>query len=136
MSARFLLLVVSIVLLYVIGARGLLLLALAFLVSGVASFVLLSKQRDVMSGALMARIKNGQRRASGFRARLEEGARAEDEDLSALVDPVRAARQPPAGADEVARIPIGVTLQVVLVLGLGHPERPGRGHLGDYLARP
>jgi len=78
MSARFLLLVVSIVLLYVIGARGLLLLALAFLVSGVASFVLLSKQRDVMSGALMARIRN--RQANGFRARLEEGARAEDDD--------------------------------------------------------
>jgi hypothetical protein len=33
-----------------------------------------------MSGALMARIRTGQRRGAGFRARLEEGARAEDED--------------------------------------------------------
>ena len=58
-SARILLLVVSVVLLYLVGARGLLLLALAFLVSGIASFVLLSRQRDVMSGALLARLKNG-----------------------------------------------------------------------------
>jgi hypothetical protein len=42
--------------------------------------VLLSRHRDVMSSALMNRIKNGQRRAAGFRARIEEGARAEDED--------------------------------------------------------
>jgi Mn2+/Fe2+ NRAMP family transporter len=74
------LLVVSVVLLYLVGARGLLLLALAFLVSGIASFVLLSRQRDVMSGALLSRLKNGRSRAAGFRARLEEGARAEDED--------------------------------------------------------
>jgi hypothetical protein len=79
-SARILLFVVSIILLYVVGARGLLLVALACLVSGIASFVLLSRQRDVMSSALMARIRPGQRRAAGFRARLEEGARAEDDD--------------------------------------------------------
>ena len=78
-SARIVLLVVSVVLLYLAGARGLLLLALAFVVSGIASFVLLSRQRDKMSGALMARIGTRQRRP-GFRARLEEGARAEDED--------------------------------------------------------
>jgi Mn2+/Fe2+ NRAMP family transporter len=79
-SARILLLVVSIVLLYLIGARGLLLLALACLVSGIASFVVLSRQRDRMSGSLMRRIRNGQGRVAGFRARLEEGARAEDDD--------------------------------------------------------
>ena len=79
-SARILLLVVSIIVLYVVGARGLLLLVLACLVSGIASFVLLSRQRDKMSGALMARIGTRQRRATGFRARLEEGARVEDDD--------------------------------------------------------
>ncbi len=79
-SARILLLVVSMILLYLVGARGLLLLALAFVVSGIASFVLLSKQRDVMSGALMGRLKNGRQRGPGLRARLEEGARAEDEE--------------------------------------------------------
>ncbi len=79
-SARIVLLVVSAVLLYLAGARGLLLLVLAFVVSGIASFVLLSGQRDKMSGALLARLKNGRPRVPGFRARLEEGARAEDED--------------------------------------------------------
>ena len=80
-SARIVLLVVSAVLLYLAGARGLLLLVLAFAVSGVVSFVLLSRQRDVMSGALIARLKARRPRAGGFRARLDEGARAEDEDL-------------------------------------------------------
>ena len=79
-SARILLLVVSIILLYLVGARGLLLVALACAVSGIASFVLLSRQRDAMSSALMARIRTGKQRAAGFRARIEEGARAEDED--------------------------------------------------------
>jgi Mn2+/Fe2+ NRAMP family transporter len=79
-SARLVLLVVSAVLLYLAGARGLLLLALAFVVSGIASFVLLSRQRDIMSGALLTRMRNGRARAAGLRTRLEEGARAEDED--------------------------------------------------------
>jgi hypothetical protein len=79
-SARILMLVAALILLYLIGIRGLLLLVLACLVSGLLSFVLLSRQRDRMSGALIARLKNGQRRATGFRARLDEGARAEDED--------------------------------------------------------
>jgi hypothetical protein len=79
-SARILLLVVSIILLYLVGARGLLLLALACVVSGIASFVLLSRQRDVMSSALMGRIRNRRRRVAGLRARIEEGAQAEDED--------------------------------------------------------
>jgi Mn2+/Fe2+ NRAMP family transporter len=81
-SARILLLVAAMVLLYLAGARGLLLLALAFVVSGILSFVLLSRQRDVMSGALMARLRRRRERvrAVGLRARLEEGSRAEDED--------------------------------------------------------
>ena len=79
-SARIVLLVASAFLLYLAGARGLLLLLLAFVVSRIARFVLLSRQRDVMSGALMTRLKSGRQRGPGFRARLEEGARAEDED--------------------------------------------------------
>ncbi len=79
-SARILLLVVSVVLLYLVGARGLLLLALAFVISGGASFVLLSRQRDRISAALSARVGSGRGRIAGFRARIEEGARAEDDD--------------------------------------------------------
>ena len=75
-SARILLFVVATVVLYLVGARGVLLLALALVVSGIASYVLLSKQRDRMSGSLTGRL----RRARDFSARLEEGASAEDDD--------------------------------------------------------
>lgn len=37
---------------YLAGARGLLLVALAFLISGLFSYVLLSKQRDALAAAL------------------------------------------------------------------------------------
>ena len=72
-SARLLLLVVVLGLLYLIGARGLLLVGLALVISGVISFVVLSRQRDAMSGAITSRI-------GVFRQRLDEGTRAEDED--------------------------------------------------------
>jgi TctA family transporter len=79
-SARIALFLVALVLLYFAGARGLLLAALALLVSGIASFVLLSRQRDVMSGALATRLRGVRHQASEFRARLNEGTRAEDRD--------------------------------------------------------
>ena len=88
-SARILLLVVALIVLYLAGARGIVLLALALLVSGLASYVLLSRQRDAMSNALTRRLgKTGEkgereprkRWGAEFRARLEEGTRAEDED--------------------------------------------------------
>lgn len=79
-SARIVLFLVALVLLYLAGARGLLLAALALLVSGIASFVLLSRQRDIMSGALTSRLGGARKRAGSFRARLDEGTRAEDED--------------------------------------------------------
>jgi Protein of unknown function (DUF4229) len=79
-SARILLFVVAVVVLYLVGARGILLLALSLVISGIASYVLLSKQRDRMSGALTNRVVNGRRRARGFSSRLDEGARIEDDD--------------------------------------------------------
>ncbi len=79
-SARIVLFLAALVLLYLAGARGLLLAALALLVSGIASFVLLSRQRDIMSGALTSRLGGVRKRAGNFRARLDEGTRAEDED--------------------------------------------------------
>jgi hypothetical protein len=78
-SARILLLVIALVLLYVAGARGFLLLALAFVVSALASYVLLSKQREVMAGALNRRLGKMTSKAAEFRGRIEEGAAAEDE---------------------------------------------------------
>jgi hypothetical protein len=77
-SARILLLVVALILLYLAGARGLILVLLACVVSALASYVLLSKQRDAMSGALTRRLGKAGRKAAEFRARLDEGTRAED----------------------------------------------------------
>ncbi len=77
-AARILLLVVALVLLYLAGARGFLLLALAFVISALASYVLLSKQREVMAGALNRRLSRVTAKAAEFRERLEEGTAAED----------------------------------------------------------
>ncbi len=77
-SARILLLVAALVLLYLAGARGFLLLALAFVISALASYVLLSKQREVMAGALNRRLSRVTAKAAEFRERLEEGTAAED----------------------------------------------------------
>lgn len=72
-TARILLFAVATLLLYLAGARGLLLLGLALLVSGIASYMLLSRQRDAMSGALVKRLTRA-------RQRLDAGAASEDDD--------------------------------------------------------
>ena len=82
-SARILLLVISVVLLYLAGARGILLLALAFVISALASYVLLSRQRDVLAGALNRRLGRVTAKATEFRQRIDDGAAAEDEDVGA-----------------------------------------------------
>jgi hypothetical protein len=79
-SARFVLFLIALVVLYFAGARGLLLAGLALVVSGIASFVLLSRQRDVMAGALAGRLRGVRNRAGEYRSRLDEGSRAEDQD--------------------------------------------------------
>ena len=70
--SRILLFVAALLLLRLAGARGLLLVGLALLVSGIVSYVLLSRQREAMSGALAARLRS-------LRTRIDEGARAEDD---------------------------------------------------------
>jgi hypothetical protein len=78
--SRLLLFVAVLLLLDLAGARGLLLIALALLISGLLSYVLLSRQRDAMAGSLFGRLSGRARRAGSFRSRLAEGARAEDTD--------------------------------------------------------
>ena len=72
-TARILLFAAATGLCYLAGARGLLLLGLALLVSGSASYVMLSRQRDAMSGALVNRLRT-------LRTRIDAGAKAEDRD--------------------------------------------------------
>jgi len=70
---RLVLFVAAFALLYFAGAKGLLLLGGAILVSGVISYFLLNSQRTAMAGAISRRVTN-------FRERLDSGTRAEDED--------------------------------------------------------
>ncbi|HEY6787394.1 MAG TPA: DUF4229 domain-containing protein [Trebonia sp.] len=79
-SARILLFVASLVVLHLAGAQGWLLILLALLVSGLASYILLSRQRDRMSAALSGRLTKAGAKAAEFRSRLDEGAAAEDVD--------------------------------------------------------
>jgi len=72
-TARLLIFAVVLGLLYVAGARELLLVGLALVISGILSYVVLSRQRDAMSGAIASRMGN-------FRHRLDAGSRAEDGD--------------------------------------------------------
>jgi hypothetical protein len=82
--ARFLLFVVALWLVYLAGARGLLLFGLALVISGIISLIVLSRLRDVMSGAITSRI-------SSFRGRLDEGSRAEDDDAASVGERASAA---------------------------------------------
>jgi len=65
--------VVVFLVLYVAGARSILLLGLALVISGVISYFVLSPQRNAMAGAIGKRVGN-------FRNRLDAGTRAEDDD--------------------------------------------------------
>jgi uncharacterized protein DUF4229 len=65
--------VVVFLLLYLAGARSLLLLGGSILISGVISYFALTAQRSAMSGAIG-------RRLGDFRSRLDAGTRAEDKD--------------------------------------------------------
>jgi Protein of unknown function (DUF4229) len=66
---RFALFAATLGLLYLAGARGLLLLALAVLVSGLISLVLLMRQRDAVSGVLVQRVERTRRRFRAAQAR-------------------------------------------------------------------
>lgn len=85
--ARFLLFAAALGLVYLAGARGLLLFGLALVISGIISFVVLSRLRDAMSGAITSRI-------SRFREGLDEGSRAEDDDPASVDEPASAGPDP------------------------------------------
>ena len=71
-AARILLFAVALGLIYLAGARGLLLFALALVVSGAASYILLSRMRDNMAGSIGRRIDS-------VRSRIDQGAGVEDD---------------------------------------------------------
>jgi hypothetical protein len=89
-TARILMFGVSVMLLYFAGARGILLLGLALLISAVASYILLNKQRQIMAGRLNRRLSRVGEKATEIRERLEEGAKAEDPDDAELDETAKA----------------------------------------------
>jgi hypothetical protein len=91
---RLLLFVAALGLMYLAGARGLLLVGLALLISGIISFVVLSRLRDAMSGAITSRTGN-------FRKRLDEGSRAEDDDDRAGEDDAVSVSEPASAGPDV-----------------------------------
>jgi UPF0716 family protein affecting phage T7 exclusion len=64
----------------VAGARGVLLLGLGLVISALASYILLNKQRTLIADKLNNRIGKAGSRVTEFRDRLQEGTAAEDED--------------------------------------------------------
>jgi hypothetical protein len=78
-SARILIFGCAVILLYVAGARGLLLLFLGLLISALASYILLNRQRQLIADKLNGRLGKAGARFTEFRERLDEGAKAEDE---------------------------------------------------------
>jgi hypothetical protein len=90
--------------LFLAGARGFLLLALAILISGIISFVLLSRQRDAVSSSVT-------QRAARMRENLAAGAAREDHHEDSATSEPAAAR-----ADDASK-PVA-----------GSPTPPSNGH--------
>jgi hypothetical protein len=71
-AARAVLFLATAGVLFLLGARGLLLVALAVLISGLVSFVLLARQRDAMSTVVSENVRHTRRRFDEARSR-EDG---------------------------------------------------------------
>ena len=95
-SARILMFGISVIVLYLAGARGILLLGLGLLISALGSYILLNKQRQVIADKLNGRLSRVGSKATEFRARLEEGTAAEDPDEAGATDAPAASAEPAA----------------------------------------
>jgi hypothetical protein len=78
-SARILMFGCAVILLYVAGARGVLLLGLGLVISAIASYILLNRQRTLIAEKLNGRLSQAGSKVTEFRERLEEGAKSEDD---------------------------------------------------------
>jgi hypothetical protein len=78
-SARILMFGCAVILLYVAGARGVLLLALGLVISALASYILLNKQRAIIADRLNGRLSKAGSKVTELRERLDDGSKAEDE---------------------------------------------------------
>ncbi|HEY0936719.1 MAG TPA: DUF4229 domain-containing protein [Trebonia sp.] len=105
-SARILMFGCAVILLHLAGARGILLLGLALVISALGSYILLNRQRAVLAGKLNGRLgKVGAKatsRVTEFRERLNEGTSAEDNEDGAAAE----AAAPVPAPDEPAQGPV------------------------------
>ena len=109
-SARILMFGVAVILLYLAGARGILLLGLGLVISALGSYLLLNKQRQAIASRLNGRLgKVGSKvgdKATEFRERLEAGTLAEDDaedEGPAEAQGAGAGVQPAGGQEEPVR---------------------------------
>jgi UPF0716 family protein affecting phage T7 exclusion len=79
-SARILMFGCAVILLYVAGARGILLLALGLVISAIASYMLLNKQRAIIADKLNGKLSQAGSKVTEFRQQLDDGAKAEDDE--------------------------------------------------------
>ena len=101
-SARLVLFIVAATVLALLGMQGIGLLMVALVVSGLLSYVLLSRLRDAVSEVVVARTRPGKgtfRGLSGLRQRLEERTTAEDAADDARRAAEEAAAEQAAGED-------------------------------------
>jgi Protein of unknown function (DUF4229) len=84
-SARIIMFGASVLVLFWAGARGLLLLGLALIISALLSYVLLNKQRTIIADKLNGRLSRVGKKASEFSQRLDAGAALEDEDEDDII---------------------------------------------------
>jgi Protein of unknown function (DUF4229) len=78
--ARIIMFGASVMVLFWAGARGILLLGLALIISALLSYVLLNKQRQIIAARLNGRLSRVGAKARDLGQRLDDGSRAEDED--------------------------------------------------------
>ena len=79
-SARILIFGIAVIALHAAGAGGILLIGLALVISALASYILLNKQRQMLAGKLNGRLGKVGAKAAEFRTRLDEGTKAEDDE--------------------------------------------------------
>jgi hypothetical protein len=83
-SARILIFGCAVILLHVVGVGGLAMLFLALVISALASYVLLNRQRQIIADKLNGRLGKAGARFTEFRERLDDGTKVEDDDASTV----------------------------------------------------